>query len=55
MDQVRFNYKDKSTQVSLFLGMADNISLARQIVINNINDMDLMIDGQIYFGDKVIS
>ena len=55
MKQVRFNYIDKSTQVSIYLGMANTLTEARQVVINKINDMDLMISGKIYFDNVVIS
>ena len=54
-DQVRYNYNDKGRQVSLYLGQASNVQEARQIFIERGDDIDLLISGALYFGNKVIS
>ena len=54
MKQVRFCYIDKSTQVSLYLGQAETIAQARQVIINKIDEFDLLINGEFFFGTKKI-
>jgi hypothetical protein len=63
MGQVRFNYNEgnvkdgKGRQVSLYIGMANSIAEARQVVIENIDEIDCLtecVTGNLYFDNRVI-
>ena len=49
MRQVRFNYEEANVKVSIYLGLANSLTEARQVVIDKIDEMDLLVNGQFLF------
>jgi hypothetical protein len=54
MKQVRFNYTDGKVQYSIFLGTADYLNEVMQVIIDKIDGLDLMVNGDFYIDNKKI-
>ena len=57
MKQVRFNYSDKYVSQSIYIGQADDITEARQVVLNSLDESltsykDAIPYGIFFFGMK---
>ena len=55
MKQVRFNYIEGKTQYSIYLGQANTIAEAMQVFISKSEDIDLLVNGDIFFDNKKIN
>jgi hypothetical protein len=56
MKQIRVNIDEKNRQTSIYIGQADTVAAARQVVINNIDEVETLcgLGGVVYFGQQVI-
>ena len=56
MKQIRVNIDEKNRQTSIYIGSAENINGARQVCIDDIDNVECLLGlgGVLYFGQQVI-